>query len=177
MNGVQSIGSRLVTLRYHPPVQQIPTLSMKFNSTVDISVARTQAWSAYEDMALRPGWQPALQSVERKSGVAGRPGAVTELTYGEGDRRIVMRETITERRQPDFRAAIFETEAARMLVVDTFETLGDGKTRWTSWVNVTYRGVARILSLFTAASMRKRIEADMQRFKLLVETRAAGAAT
>ena len=33
-----------------------------------------------------------------------------------------------------------------------------------------FKGVARLTALFTHKSVRERIEADMQRFKLLVET-------
>jgi hypothetical protein len=174
MNGVQSTGSRPVTLRYYQAGQQFPTLTMKFSSSVDISVGHAAAWAAYANQATLPDWQPTLRSVEHRSGVPGQPGAVTELTYEEGGHRVVMLQTVTECRQPDFRASVCETAAARMLVVDTFETLPDGGTCWTSWVRVTFKGAMRVLALFSRTSIRKRIESDMQRFKLLVETRAAG---
>jgi len=150
---------------------------MKFNFHVDMDISRPEAWRAWEDHALLDQWQPTLVSVEHKSGMRGQPGAVAELTYSEKGRSVVVRQTITERRQPDFRAAIYETHVVRMLVVDTFETNDDGGTRWTSWVNVTFKGMMRILVIFTADSVRKRVDADMQRFKLLAETRAAGRAT
>jgi len=150
---------------------------MKFNLHVDIDVSRAEAWWAWEDHALLSQWQPTLQSVEHKSGVRGQPGAVAELTYSVKGRSVIVRQTITERRQPDFRAAVYDTHAAKMLVVDTFETNEDGGTRWTSWVNVTFRGMMRFLAVFTADSVRKQVDADMQRFKLLAETRAAGSAT
>jgi len=148
---------------------------MKFSSSVDISVGRETAWSAYEDRATLPDWQPTLRSVEHRSGEPGQPGAVTEFTYDEGGRRVIMLQTVTECRRPDFRASGNETAGARMLVVDTFETLADGRTRWTSWVRITFMGAMRVLALFRLNSIRKRVESDMQRFKLLVETRAAGA--
>jgi hypothetical protein len=40
---------------------------------------------------------------------------------------------------------------------------------------MNFKGIMKILSLFVARSIRARVEADLSRFKLLVETEAAGA--
>ncbi|MDH4253764.1 MAG: SRPBCC family protein [Gammaproteobacteria bacterium] len=148
---------------------------MKFNFCVDIGVGRAETWQAFEDLALLPEWQSALVSVEHKTGVRGQPGSVAELCFRENGRRVVVQQTITERRKPDFRAAIHESAAAKALIVDTFDSLPGGGTRWSSWINVSFRGATRFVALFAARTMRRHVEEDMQRFKLLVETRAAEA--
>jgi hypothetical protein len=82
----------------------------------------------------------------------------------------MMKETITERREPDFIAGIYESVHGSTLIVNHFEAIDDDKTRWTSWCNFTFRGFMKLMSLFVMRSIRKRTENDMQRFKLMVES-------
>jgi hypothetical protein len=104
------------------------------------------------------------------SGEPGQPGAVSELTYDEKGKKVVLKETITERRKPDFLARTYESKVAKTLIVNHFEAVDENLTRWTSWCNFTFRGFMRIMSLFVSGMIRKRTRADMERFKLMVET-------
>lgn len=110
MHGVQSVGSRFVTLRYHLLTQWIPAFSMNFNSAVDVSVEREETWAACEDPATLSDRQPAVRSIERRSGVPGQPSAVTALAVGDGDRRVTTRQAVTERRPPGFRDGFHVTQ-------------------------------------------------------------------
>ena len=93
-----------------------------------------------------------------------------ELVYDEGGRRTVLTETITERRKPDFKAAIYESRHGTTLVFNTFERIDDRHTRWSAWSNMTFKGFMKIMSIFLINAIRRRTEDDMQRFKLMVET-------
>jgi len=104
------------------------------------------------------------------AGTPGAPDAVCELRYMEKNRLRVVRETITARRAPDFLAGIRESGYGNAVVVNHFEDAGEGKTRWIAYWNYSFTGVARFKTLFTHRSFRNRIEDDMQRFKLLVDT-------
>ena len=115
-------------------------------------------------------WQPTLKRFDHKSGEPGQTGAVSELTYDEDGRQLVLTETITERREPDFMAGIYESKHGTMLIVHTFEETADGHTLWTSWSNMNFKGLMKLFAIFMVRSIRRRTEDDMQRFKLMVET-------
>jgi hypothetical protein len=108
------------------------------------------------------------------SGNPGQPGARSELTYNENGKKMVINETITELREPVFLSAIYNTKYASTIIVNHFESVNENTTRWTSWCNFAFKGFMKIVALFIAGSIRKRTEDDMHRFKLLVETVAAG---
>ena len=86
-----------------------------------------------------------------------------------------MTETVTERRKPHFMAGTYDTSRAKSLIVNHFEVINDNTTRFISYTNMNFKGTMKIMSLFIAKSIRARTEADLNRFKLLVETEAAGA--
>ncbi len=115
-------------------------------------------------------WQQNLESFKLVSGEPGQPGAVSELVYDEKGKKVVMKETITERRQPDFLAGTYESPMGKALIVNHFEAVDQDSTRWSAWCNVTFQGLMKVMSLFVGGAIRKRTEADMLRFKLMVET-------
>ena len=143
---------------------------MKLKYELVIDADRDAVWDAFDNPDNLKRWQPTLESYRRQSGDAGQPGAVAELCYDENGRKIIMTETITESRKPDFMAGIYETPHSSTLIVNTFETVDGGGTRWTAWTNMGFRGFMRFLSPFLIKSIRRRTENDMQRFKLMVET-------
>lgn len=148
-------------------------MKLKFEQEIDAS--RDTVWAAFDNPDNMPRWQRNLESFKHLSGDAGQPGAVLELTFDEKGRKIVLRETITERRQPDFLAGIYESPMGKTLIVNHFEAIDDNRTRWTAWCNFTFRGLMKVASLFVFGRIRDRTEADMERFKLMVETDRASA--
>lgn len=147
---------------------------MKFRYEIEIDAGLDTVWEAFGDADRRRHWQPTLKERIHMAGEPGRPGSVTELVFEENGRRIAMTETITERREPDFMAAQYATGSARTLVVTTFEASGAARTRLTSWSNTHFTGMTRYFWPLFRRKARSRIQADYQRFKLMVETDAAG---
>ena len=143
---------------------------MKLKAEVTIAADRETVWRYFDDADKLVEWQPTLEPHTCVAGTPGQPDAVCELRYMEKGRLRVVRETITARRAPDFLAGIRESAYANAVVVNHFEDAGDGKTRWIAYWNYSFSGVAKFKTLFTHRSYKNRIEADMQRFKLLVET-------
>ncbi|MEM7500783.1 MAG: SRPBCC family protein [Pseudomonadota bacterium] len=146
---------------------------MKLKNEVVIDAQGEAVWSAFEDADTRPEWQSGLTARRQISGKPNDIGSVVELTFDEGGSSRSVIETITERRRPNFLAATYESRHRTLLTVNTFESIGGEQTRWSVWSNVRFRGIASITSLFTAKRVRQQLEDDMQRFKLLVETREA----
>lgn len=146
----------------------------KFEITIDAS--RQKVWAAFDNPDNLRRWQQNFHSYTHRSGQPGREGAVAELVFDENGKEIVLTETITERREPDFLAAMYESDHGSTLIVNHFEEIDENTTRWTSWCNFTFRGFMKFKSLFVAGSIRRRTEGDMQRFKLMVESDQAGSA-
>ena len=60
-----------------------------------------------------------------------------------------------------------------VVILNLFEQTGDRQTRWSSNTNHVFNGFMKVMALFVRKSICNRIDADMQRFKLLVETELA----
>jgi hypothetical protein len=148
-------------------------MKLKFETVIDASL--DTVWAAFDNPDNMVRWQQNLESFKHISGEPGQPDAVSELVYDEKGKKVVLKETITERRDPDFRAGTYESSMAKTLIVNHFEAVGEDSTRWTCWCNFSFKGFMKIMSLFVSGLIRKRTEADMQRFKLMVETDRANA--
>ena len=147
---------------------------MKMKSEQIIYASRDFVWATFDNPDNLSRWQPTLESFTHKSGEPGQPGAISELVYDENGRKVVMTETVTERQQPNFMAGIYDNRWTKTLIVNHFEAIDDNTTRFISYANMSFKGFMKVMSLFVAKSIRARAEADLNRFKLLVETEAAG---
>lgn len=147
---------------------------MKHKAEVTIDADPLTVWRYFDNPDNLSKWQPTLKSVSHKSGRPGHPDAVTELIYEDKGRRTTMIETITARREPDFLAGILASDHFTAVVVNHFEKTDDGGTHWIAYWNRTFRGAMRFTTLFSHGAIRKRVDDDMNRLKLLVETAEAG---
>lgn len=146
---------------------------MKHKTGVLIDANRATVWRIFDDPGNMTKWQPTLRSFTHKSGTPGQPDAVSELVYDENGREIVMTETITARREPEFLGGTYESKWGTVIIFNHFEDTGDGKTRWVSNGNYIFKGFMKIMALFMRKSIFSRTDTDMNRFKLLVETEVA----
>lgn len=161
---------RQAGLRYNSPA--IPTAvrtAMKFNIEKTINASLQDVWSAFDNPDNMYQWQPTLESYEHRHGVPGQPDSVAELTYNEERGKVVLTETVSERREPDFMAGTYESEWARILIVNHFEAIDESTTRWIMYSNMAFKGFMKVMALFMGSSIRKRNDADMERFKNFVE--------
>jgi uncharacterized protein YndB with AHSA1/START domain len=143
---------------------------MKLNYEITIDAGLDKVWAAFDNAENMGRWQQNFHSYTPVSGRPGEPGAVAELVFDEKGKRVVLRETITERREPDFLASSYESEHGTTIIVNHFEAIDASTTRWSSWCNFTFTGFMKFMSLFIGNVIRKRTEGDMQRFKLMVES-------
>lgn len=143
---------------------------MQIQSETVIDKPPADVWRIFDDPENMPKWQPTLTSFELKSGEPGQPGAVSQLTYNENGREIVLVETITSRNEPSEFSGIYEGSGVSNTIENRFVDLGDGRTRWEMNSEFQFGGLMRLLSPFMKGAMRKRQEADMARFKALAES-------
>ncbi len=85
-----------------------------------------------------------------------------------------MTETITARREGSFLGGTYDSKWGTVIIFNHFEETDDGKTRWTSNMNYSFKGLMKIMAFFMRRSICNRSDRDMNRFKLLVETAVAG---
>jgi uncharacterized protein YndB with AHSA1/START domain len=143
-------------------------MKLKLETVIDASL--DTVWAAFDNPHNLPRWHQNLESFNHISGEPGQPGAVSEFVFDEKGKKVILRETITERREPDFLAGAYESQMGKALIVSHFEAAADNSTRWTSWCNFTFQGFVKFMSLFVSSIIRNRMETDMERFKLMVET-------
>lgn len=143
---------------------------MKHKTEVLIDANRDTVWRFFDNPDNMTKWQPTLKSVRQVTGTPGQPDAVSELVYDEKGREVVLTETVTARREPEFLGGTYDSNWGSVVILNLFEQTNDGRTRWSSNSNHQFKGLMKFLSLFMAKSIRGRIDNDMQRFKLLVET-------
>ncbi|MGI9235950.1 MAG: SRPBCC family protein [Woeseiaceae bacterium] len=147
---------------------------MKHKAEIIIDADLDTVWSMFDDPDNMMAWQPTLKSFTHQSGTPGQPDAVSELIYNENGREVIMTETITARREPDFLGGTYESKWANVVIVNHFAKTGDGKTSWTMNAKYGFKGIMKIMALFMRKSICARSDTDMNRFKLLVETAVAG---
>jgi len=143
---------------------------MKLKAEVVIDADSATVWRYFDNADNLRKWQPTLRSHTLESGTAGEPDAISELVYEENGRTNVVKETITARRKPDFLAGTRESASGNAVVANQFEDEGENETRWVAYWNLSFKGATKVKALFTHKSIRQRIEDEMARFKLLVET-------
>ena len=146
---------------------------MKHKAEITIDADLTTVWRMVDDPDNMMKWQPTLKAFTHKSGTPGQPDAVSELVYDENGREVVMTETITARREPNFLGGTYESRWANVVIVNHFSATGDDTTLWTMNAKYGFKGFMKIMALFMRKSICARSDTDMNRFKLLVETAVA----
>ena len=147
---------------------------MKYEA--DIRASRDFVWATFDDPNNLSRWQPTLESFTHQAGEPGRPGAVSELAVEAGTvtRTFSIRALLIATGVASlYLAGTYDNAWATTLIVNHFDVVDDSTTRFVSYTNMKFKGIMRIMALFVARSIRSRAEADLNRFKLLVETESA----
>ena len=147
---------------------------MKLNFEIIIDASLDDVWAAFTNPDNMGRWMQNFESFTTISGVPGQPGTVAKVVFNENGKRVVLKETVTERRDPDFLAGTYEADGSSTHIVNHFEAIDDEHTKWTSWCRFTFTGMMRFFAIFIGGAIRKRTEGDMNRFKLMVESDLAG---
>lgn len=145
-------------------------MTVKFNFDVVIDADLDTVWAAFDNPDNIGRWQTNFHSYKLVSGEPGQAGSVAELVFNEKGKIVVTTETITERREKSFLAGAYTSGHGTATIVNQFEAIDAHRTRWTSWSRFCFRGLMKVTALFGGGAIRRRTEANMQRFKLLVET-------
>lgn len=160
-------------LSYHRLNKHSVHNKVKTKTEVVIEADRNTVWRLFNSPDELHRWQPTLKSITQRSGTPAETGEVSELVYVEKGREVTITQTIIERRDPDFVAAVYVSRWGKALIVNHFEVIDDNTTQWMAYANHTFTGMMRLGGLFVGKSIRERAAADMNKFKLVVETEVA----
>jgi uncharacterized protein YndB with AHSA1/START domain len=146
---------------------------MKYTLAITLQKPRAEVWDLFTDPRNTNKWQPTLDRSELLSGNAGQPGAVSELTYKNGDREFSLRETITHRIELEQLASRFENTFAVNTVKNMFREQGPQTTLWQVEVEFKFKTVLmRIVGPFSQKRFMANTQREMDRFQALVESSA-----
>lgn len=135
-----------------------------------INKGRSSVWKAFDNPKNMKRWQPTLETFEPQKGTPGHIGAISKLTYVEDGRTITMYETITDRSEPTEFAGTYTTQGAVNQLRNTFVELNAQQTRWTLDAEVRFSGLMSLVAPLIKPTVVKRTQADMERFKAMVES-------
>lgn len=143
---------------------------MKFTIDMTINKGRSSVWKAFDNPKNIKRWQPTLESFEPQKGTPGHIGAISKLTYREDGRTITMYETVTDRNEPDEFAGTYTTKGIVNQLRNTFVELNAQQTRWTLDAEFQFSGILSLVAPLIKPTVVKRTQADMERFKSMVES-------
>ena len=144
---------------------------MKFKLETTINKPRTDVWQAFDNIENTQKWQPSLTDRELLSGTLGRPGAVSKLTYKEGEREFTLIEKVTHRDEPSEFDGVYENNFADNIIKNKFIEQGKDQTLWVIETEFKFKTlVMKIMGNVLKKNYVKRTEQDMQRFKEMVES-------
>ena len=144
---------------------------MKFKLETTINKPRLAVWQAFDNIENMQKWQPTLTNHELLSGTLGRPGAVSKLTYKEGEREFTLIEKVTHRNEPSEFDGVYENDFADNLIKNKFIEQGKDQTLWVIETEFKFKTlVMKIMGNVLKKNYVKRTERDMQRFKEMVES-------
>jgi len=130
---------------------------------------RLDVWRAFDNPENLRKWQPNLQSIRHVQGKPGYAGAVSVLIFDEGGRRVVLEETVLERRAPQLYAVAYHSSNNTNKVTHNFDAEGSSQTRWVVDSEYKFHGFWRFFSPLLRRTLQSRAVAEMERFKQFVE--------
>lgn len=147
---------------------------MQFRLETTLNASRLDVWDAFDNPANRPKWQTGLRSYHLEGGLPGRVGAVAQLVFEQDGRETLLTETITERAEPYLLKGMYEGDGVTQIIKNTFSALGPDQTRWVVETEFIVKGFVRRLMLrwVSQRGMLARMQAEMERFKQMVESAA-----
>ena len=143
---------------------------MKFKLETIINKPRADVWHAFDNIENMPKWQPSLISHEIMDGTPGQPGAVSKLTYKEGEREFALIEKVTHRDELNELDGIYENDFADNTIKNKFIEQGKDQTLWIIETEFKFKTlVMKIMGNILKKNYVKRTQRDMQRFKEMTE--------
>jgi hypothetical protein len=143
---------------------------MKFKLETIIAKPRAEVWKAFDNPDNLSKWQDGLKSFEHVSGEAGKPGAVSKLTFIENGREIVLMETVTRRIEPEAMDGTYVAPGVKNHIRNTFVEISPVETKWLMETEFIFNSIPmRAFGAMMKGAFLKRTSDNLQKFKAFVE--------
>jgi uncharacterized membrane protein len=143
---------------------------MKFKLETIIDKPCAKVWKAFDNVENMSKWQPTLINHELIEGELSQPGAVSKLTYKQGEREFSLIERITHRDEPNDFDGVYENDFADNTVKNKFIEQAKDQTLWVVETEFKFKTLLmKIMGNVMKKNYVKRTQRDMQRFKEMVE--------
>ena len=144
---------------------------MRFKLETPINKPRSEVWKIFDNPENMPKWQPTLIRFETVDGTPGQVGAISKLTYKEGEREFILIETITQRNEPNSFDGTYENNFAENTIQNRFIEQGPGQTLWVIETRFKFKTLLmKIMGNVLKKNYVKRTQRDMTRFKEMLES-------
>jgi len=128
-----------------------------------------ETWETFMDESLMKQWMQGFESIELVEGRKGEVGSVYDMKFQEGKRLMTFQETVTDIQPQKLYAFHMVGPGVRSEMKVHFAASAEGTVIdsevESQGTNLFYKIVLRLFG----SMMRKRMIADMQRFRRLVE--------
>ncbi len=142
---------------------------MDYTCDIEIDLPREKVAQLFDDPEQLPKWQRGLQSVELKSGQRGQPGAISELVFLQGGRRMEMKETVQRNELPKSFAVLYEAKGVRNVNEFEFVEQGPDKTKLVAHQVFEFSGFMKIIGFLFKSAFPKQTMVYLQDFKNFAE--------
>jgi len=144
---------------------------MQFKGSVEIDKPRTEVVNYFSDPKYLGEYQDGFVKKELISGQANHEGAVSKMYYQQGNRDMVLTETIITNQLPEYFEANYHHKhmdnsmKCRFLVLDNNRTRYEYEFEYTriSWL------LPKLMAIFFPSMYKKQGEKWMKQFKAFVE--------
>lgn len=133
---------------------------------------RKKVWGFLNNPDSLKLWQPDLESIDLIEGKAGKPDAVSLLTYKKGRHRFQITETIIGQKKLTYFAAIYwdQNQLINNTVENFFTAKGSKATYWRLVSHFDFNTAGSWLKVsMLKVLITRRVKNDMQRFKKALE--------
>lgn len=142
---------------------------MKYTQEIEIQLPRERVIELFDNPDNLPKWQEGFVSMTPRSGIPGQPGAVSDMVYQMGKRRIEMTETVTRRELPDHFDGIYEAKGVKNYIYNQFVDVEGTKTRWIATNEFEFGGMMKLFGFLMPGAFRKQSMKYMVMFKDFAE--------
>jgi uncharacterized membrane protein len=144
---------------------------MKYTCSIEINLPIDRVVALWSNEAYFNQWQDGFQSIENIEGVAGKVGTKSKISLNDGNRKMVLIETIITNNLPKEKKAEYEHIHMTNTQSSRFEKIDENKTLYISEVEYTkFNGFApKVIAKLFPSMFKKQSKKWMNQFKAFAE--------
>lgn len=145
---------------------------MKFTCHTDINLPLEKVIPLWDSVDNLKHWQDGFESYELVSGKISETGSKGIMTYKRGKGKMILHETILDNSLPISLHGRYVHEKMTNTMLNTFERLGENKTRWTATIHYEeFNGLMmKLMAKLFAGKFKAQTQKWLDQFKVFAES-------